>query len=462
MDIPKDDALPQNALGASLLPIIIHQQPKCIQVGKFYGCLPDLYLLPEAATFRKDQILQANDITSPRHTANTTHNVRKLYCAYLGSKFNQRFQKISYALWVGNNEKMIHRFCHRGRKLCNDLVYRFHYFQPLIQKALSNNEQHLIPLLLLLGVDVNTLKAGLGATLWKSLCKNTMSRNHAICACATFIAPLKNHTAIHIQYHEAQAPAIHTYSPALAGPIIEHLNKLPTTLLTCSYFHRTLNYANDYMNLDDDNPMSSTTVHERILQVFQKIAHFAAAKRKISDRDFIRNTHQLINDCHRMASELEVSINADWSLARLAREHKSLVKRYNAIVYAHYHEPYDFLVPWVKTIHFKNILVTLLECRYALVQEGIEMDHCVASYHYEVRNGHSILFSLRNPQNYRTTLQLTIDSPESSHATLQINQHKSFHDDDVVDPDFIEAAKHVLATQQAVISQYHRNNAYHQ
>ena len=461
MDIPEDYALPQNALWPSLLPIIIHQQPKCIQVGKFYGCFPDLYLLPETVTYRKDQILQINDITSPRYSAGSTHNVRKLYCTYLGPKFNQRFQKISYALWVGDHEKIIHRFCHRGRKLCNELVYRFHYFHPLIQKALNNNEQHLIPLLLLLGVDMNTLKAGFGAALWKSLCKNTFSRNHAICSCATFIAPLKHHTAIHLQYHEARAPLIHTYSPALARPIIEHLNKLPTSLLTCSYFHRTINDTTDYTNIDDDNPIPSTTVHDRILQVFQKIARFATANRKISDRDFIRSTYQLINDCHRMAIELKEPINNEWSLARLTREHKALVKRYNAIAYAHYHEPYNFLSPWVRTIQVNNITATLLECRSALVQEGNEMDHCVASYHFEVKNGRSILFSLRNPQGYRTTLQLTIDGLESNNAILQINQHKSLHNDDVVDPDFIEAANHVLATQQAVLSRITKDNVFH-
>lgn len=431
------------------LQIVIHQFPKCIQVGKSYQCYPDLYVYQENKQSRKDSILKRNSITLP--TFDSAQQISLFYCLHLGGKFNRRFQNISYALWVGDDSKLIQRFCRYGRSLSNDLVYRFHLYRDLIMASVRNNEVHLIPAILFFGAGVSAIKAGLGNALWKTLCKNSASRNHLIFTCAAFTS-LQKFFDVSNSYTEHKAPTVQPMPVALIKPIIELLIELPSGILGCIHLHRALDHIHcdiEYDYAEDGNMevIDAGATELEILMFFVIIAKAARHLKKITDSDFIRAALQTIKDCRRMAQRLNQPFNSTWSFNRMEREHKSLTQQYNAVVYEHYYQDYNFDIPWIRELHYHGITATLLCSRAALIIEGDEMRHCVGSYDEMVERGRSLIFSLKNTLGKRSTLELKV----GTNGKVKLNQHRMFQNDPVEDPDFSEAAKYILATQSKVL-----------
>lgn len=431
------------------LELVLHNSPKCLQVGKFYNCYPDLYVYSDNQQTRKDNILRHNDVSFPQNS--TFEKYALFYRMHLGGKFNRRYQKLSYALWVGDDSKLIHRFCRKGKHLDNELVYRFHCFRDLIMEAVNNNEIHLIPAILFFGTNINTLKAGLGTSLWKALCKNSASRNKLIFKLASFTKSLHRFMRASFSFTELTSPTLQAIPIATAKPILEALNALPSGILQSTPFLRAIDgneYDYDYLADGDFETLELTEM--QILQFSLTIATAAQHYKKVTDPHFFRDALQTIKDCRRMAKRLNEPFNEQWSLNRIEREHKVLTKLFNTTIHEHYYQEYDFEILWIRELHYRGVTATLLSSRAALIIEGRELTHCVASYHEQVHFGRSIIFSLRAQDGQRSTLELGVRRGHDS-LKLIIQQHKTNHDDPVLNDQLNAAARYVFNIQKQLL-----------
>ena len=417
--------------------------PKCIKIGNYYSCLPDFYHYSESKTSRKDKILAANNMEIPYHIhnlenseyqelVNSIKHYHKAYADLIGARFNSRFQKLTYALWVGEDAKLIHKFCHKGKKLSGGLVYRFHAYRKLILQAVANNEQHLVPTLLFFGKPINTIKDLVGSYAWKLICKNSLSRNSLIFNVLYFsmVCPEKQGIVSYAATSHKK-PKIGSARKAAFMPYLERLLKLPSSVLSTDILSSHLIHHPRYDHLD-------------ILDGFIWVCNEARKVRKLTHREFINNTWTLYRDTFRMAERLQASFSTAWSYRRMVREHNKLSLEVEKLNFPGQFEIYSFTFPWHQSMIWQGINVTLLNSPYALAKEGAEMHHCVASYHEYVLSGKSIIFALSNSQGDRSTLELACD-----HSTLRIAQHRSKYNGPVSE-EFKLAADYVLSEQSKI------------
>lgn len=433
------------------LELMLHNTPRCLQVGQFYNCYPDLYVYSDNQQTRKDTILRHNNVNFPQNS--TFEQYALFYRSHLGGKFNRRYQKLSYALWVGDDNKLIHSFCRKGKHLDNELVYRFHCFRELIMEAVKNKELHLIPAILFFGVDVNTIKSGLGTALWKSLCKNSVSRNKLIFKLASFTPTLRRYMRAKVSFNEIKSPALQTIPIVTAKPILEVLNELPSGIMQSNAFLRAIDgneYHYDYMDNGDFEIIDLDPSEAQIFRYSFTIAVAAKQRKKITNPHFFCDALQTIKDCRRMAKWLNEPFNENWSFNRIEREHKALTKLLNTKIHENYYQEYSFEIPWIKELQYRGVTATLLSSRAALIIEGRELTHCVASYHEKVSFGSSIIFSLRTQDGQRSTLELGVRRGHDS-LKLVIQQHKTDYDGPVENDQLNAAAKYVFNAQRQLL-----------
>ncbi len=430
-----------------ILKMQIHQNPKCIQIGNYYSCFPYFYRrskAPELALSLKDKILVHNNLSVPLFNYDDVAARNRDYARMLGIRFNDRFSKINYALWVGKDAVQIHRFCQVGQILSAGLVFRFHAYRKLIDIALANNESHLVPAILFFGTGVNQLKTGLGSQLWKTLCNNSFSRNRLIFLNAYRCGKFPDTMGVST-YSTAilKKPKLFNNTPEKYKPIIENLSLLPTSILKSIIFQkRTFRFE-------------TGTTHSNFLfctQLFLRISTTAKKQRKLTDESFIDQAWQLIIDTYRMARRLNEPFSLDWSERRIHREHNRLSHEYTKLLYPNHLTEYQFTMPWVRVIGRDGITASLLTTPHSLAVEGSEMHHCVASYHDYVYSGHSIIFSLKDQHNVRSTLELGHEENK-----VVILQHRGKYNDDV-SPLFDAMAQHVVDIQNALLTEKRLNS----
>lgn len=436
------------------LKIIVRNNPRAIQVGNCFFNIPDLKRYAENRYTRKEVIFKANlieiefDKNLPWQSLPKAQN--KMYARRLGSRFNERFQKVSYALWVGDDWRLIHRFCRIGKGLSSDLVFRFHHFRDFVDLALANKERQLIPALLYFGKPVGELKQGLGSGIWKSLCNNSVSRNIAIFKIVgTFKSGQIDDSRCTPEY-----PQITCVNMNAVKAVLSRLINLPSGILNSHVFYNEL--AGGYDMLPDADELfwseEANVTRDQLfliqLTIFETIARDAQINQKITDQVYLRESHRVFIDTLRLACQLKESFNYAWSLGRVHREHRRLTKLLRARKLQEYSKyPYQFSKPWLHSLSHKDIDIVLLKSPYDIALEGHEMNHCVASYHHLVFHEKSLIFSLRNTSGYRSTLQLAFETSKR----LGIVQHRSVNDDDITETAFHHAAEYVLERQNQVL-----------
>lgn len=418
-------------------------KPKCIKIGNYYSYFPDLYHYSESKLSRKCNILSANNIDLPHYIHNhenpyyeelvsSIKYYHKAYADLMGARFNSRFQKLTYALWVGSDAKLIHKFCHSGKSLSGGLVYRFHAFRELILEAVINKEPHLVPALLFFGKPINIIKDLVGSHTWKLICKNSLSRNSLIFNALYY--SMDRPAQKGVVCYEATShrrPKISSVVQETFMPYLNRLLQLPSSVLSTNIIHSQLIHHPRRTHID-------------IIDGFVWACNEVRKIRKLTDREYVIDMWTLYRDTSRMAERLEVPFSETWSHRRMVREHNKLSLDIEKLNYPRKFEIYNFKFPWHQIMNWQGINITLLNSPYALAKEGAEMHHCVASYHEYVFSGKSIIFALSNSQGDRSTLELACD-----HSTLRIAQHRSKYNGPVSE-EFKLAADYVLSEQSKI------------
>ncbi len=297
------------------LNICVDTTEKCIQVGAHYSYFPNLTHRPEATVSLKMEILMENNRELPRSSGSGMKAFFKGYSDILGARFNWRYQRLNYCAWVGKDAELIHRFCRDGKSLSDGLVYRFHAFRTLILKAVEYNEQHIIPAILFFGVDVPVLKSGLGASLWKTICSNSLTRNHLIFNRLYLVGKFPRHKSIEV--FEAlnlvlhKKPEIQDRKCSTYKKLLESLTLIPSSLLKRSSL------------CDGIGRVEKDGTHEHLNELVW-VSNAVKNKKKVTDKNFIDDTWRLYRDTLRMAQRLNVPFSCNWSYNRIDREHKKL------------------------------------------------------------------------------------------------------------------------------------------
>lgn len=161
----------------NMYPITCDEQQKTISVRNSIFYKP--FLRFAFSKYHNDQVRHAlikrSGIVFPENCYNKQRN--EFYALHLGSKFNDRFRRVNYKVWVSPYECEIKRFCYIGRSLADNLVYQFHGAAGIINEALNDKLDHLVPVILATNKTPSDLKKLLGKSIWKRICKNSLSRN---------------------------------------------------------------------------------------------------------------------------------------------------------------------------------------------------------------------------------------------------------------------------------------------
>lgn len=421
------------------IPVYIDRSKGFVQCGLYECRYPKIEFLRESDFSLKLEVIEANGFKIPDFDYEIGSNTLELVgvikhtnsfiCNLLiGSKFNDYFRRANYYVWCSQDETRIKRFCKSRKYLIPQMVYRYSRFKSIIQKAIDNQEEQIIPAILFFGKNVPQLKEGLGNSLWKQIVKSSASRNALV---FSRMMVLLN------KYHLARRnygvligkskPRITRLIPADYKTILESLYLFPTTFLRMSFFYSYTNYRGDGQELTNienylksglwaiSNGCYKSNALEELVNTNQiDVYHLQHKKSKTARITYLKDglmtqlSTQFI-DTRRMAANLDRPFNMNWSARRMHREHEILSRA--GLKASVIDRPLRFKKEWPKNIIVGDVIAILLESTHSLIHEGAELKHCVGSYADVVDSGGAIIYSLSTQQGdqlFRSTLQLSV------------------------------------------------------
>lgn len=396
-------------------------KPSSIRVGAYRNPFPDLRKRKESDVDLKWRILKKNGydlledpiLECVRQPVSAVASMHQSYGQILGFKFNYRYWAANHALWVGDDGEHIYRFCRGSHGLLDGLVYRFHAYRAIIEKSLRFDDIHLVPSILFFGDEVGDIRKGLGKGLWKSLCKNSFTRNHLIFLRANMFAPPSYSQGVQHFGKNGKKPVIIRPDYSVCQPLLVALNGLPTSLLRETW-------------LFERNHFDSPTELQELEPWWRHLARAGRSEACLTKSTRLRQMSSIAIDTERMARRLGQAFSYQWSANRMHFEHERMTKQLAQAKWAHQNTPFPFHHPWAHSIEQEGITALLLTTPLELLSEGGEMHHCVGSYSDLVQTGRSLIFSLRGMDQSRSTLELRVD--ERRHRVL-VAQHTGYCND---------------------------------
>lgn len=266
--------------------------------------------------------------------------VNKVLCGAFGSKIPLRFSAAMHNVFIRDNipREAYFAVSHLGHKwnIFNpQLVNTAAYYNHLVQQAVRDNTLNLLPLMLHKKMDTQQLKAHYGKGLWKRLANTSKSRMRYLSV------------------------------------------------------------------LIDDNPewadIRTCILSQTRVALFNSDKGLIAAK--IAPKgDMYSATCHMVNDTLRMARQMGVITNPNWSYKRWQEEHDNLSK---AILTRSYSD-----TPFTEVVTYEEgpYTFTLLNNRRDIALEGSTMRHCVGSYAEKAARGGYAVFKVEGKE--RATLGL--------------------------------------------------------
>ncbi len=214
----------------------------------------------------------------------------------------------------------------------------------LIKQAISDNNVNIIPFILLFEKDTSELKSLLGSFVWKTLCKNSLSRNKM----------LADYVKRHVGHKKEN----------LKAETLKDIINVPTTLLG------TWNINVDpkcliFLSLNCKGSWSKRKTLEPVVQLYY-------------------DTDRLLNNDKDIFK---------WSLRRLREEHETIVRKAMAAEYS------TAMFEWADKLNigefgYKGYTVRPLLSAFEIGVEGTSMRHCAGGYATHSAQGRYLVFSV--------------------------------------------------------------------
>ena len=275
-------------------------------------------------------------------------------------KYANMLRGIQYKLWLKDHKELIFKLCtfhSKNRHIIDrDKIKRFHQNIDLIEQFQNDGLDNLIPFTFSYKRTTKELKDELGKSLWKSLCKNSFTRNKLICE-RTFFEKKR----------------------------IDKLNKISSSILKNNKINHNISIATIWLN--------NFLTKERALST------------KKYDHEFLFN---LANDTNRMSKRLNCNFNVNWSLKKLEQKHKEFTL---LIEQDKYPDTFIKCLKDIKIKEYKNekYVAKLIDTPYNIKKQGIEQKHCVASYVNEVCVGRYLVYDIKEDDKTVSTLGIYND-----------------------------------------------------
>lgn len=245
----------------------------------------------------------------------------------------------------------------------------------IILEAQSDNNTHLIPLIMKFQKSPQELRRMFGKGVWKRICKNTVSRNAAIAEW------LFKRMAYNRDFDESVVDKM------------KNILDVPTTLLAYSYPSVVLRYL---------------AKHKR---------------GEWSKKNKLRPVVDLLGDTIQMANLYGYATPdiLKWSERRLREEHE----RFTKIAYARKYSDVEF--DWASKLPFGEFCfgeytVHPLLNAMDIGQEGLNMHHCVGSYVLQSQYGTYLVLSVRKGGERYSTIGMYMAISKQDEFTLQFQQ----------------------------------------
>lgn len=298
--------------------------------------------------------------------------------------------------YIAPNYKAISQFGYFNGKINHHFVKLIIEHSDIIAEYVEDGNEHLACFAILLG-NAQQAKKTLGASLWKSLHKNSRSRNVLIV-----------HNLLDL------GSASYNLLSIGVGTRCATLQKLPSTLLK----------------------LPVTDLPPEYLLSAIKASGLPLYKIDFNAFYSYRNTW---DDCRRMLGD---KFNDKWSYSRVKKEHDTEAKRLNAMKYST--EPFPYVEKLPGTIKHGSFTATLVTNAREINNLGIEQRNCVGSYHRKCCQGTYAVYVITDKEDIISLVGLSKASSQHYHACDRI----------VEDAERIAFSKKIIEEVRPLLSKY--------
>lgn len=312
------------------------------------------------------------------------------------AKFVKVHNALMMKLWIAPIEDHVNRFGYTCmKKISPHIVKAIWNSKEIIEQAQKDGNYNIAPWIIKTGQSPKELKESMGKSVWKNLCKQSMTRNK-------FLAFSGNR----IRYDETD---------------LQTASEIPSYILKCG------NQA--------PFPWSDAT----IWAIKNKLLN----SKSLSSRKTLREILSWVDayrDTKRMAPQVGKGFNPNWKPDVLERKHAEYINLINLKKYSP--EPFECLKDFKhKVFQYKGFTATILDSPALVRGEGEAMHHCVGGYSDMVAAGNYLVYSVTKDGKRSSTIAFMLHKDQaglSSHTEWQFNQHYGYCNAYIEDKDELE------------------------
>lgn len=275
--------------------------------------------------------------------------------------FRKKFYAAMMELWYDPVKKDANKYCYTPRGIQPGLLNRLFEQKEALDQCKKDGVQNIEPLVFYLNKSPKELRELFGKGLWKSLCKNSMTRN-------LYIAKLWD-----------KIPD--TWQPRVKRVSI--MQQFPSYILKQGR-------KSIYWTFDE----------------FDLWVYLTVGK-KMSSRSEVQRVKAMVWDTKQMAKQLDKHWSFDWSYSKMCEKHDEYSKVILAKEYSS--EPFEHLMDFkLKEFSFKEYNAVLCESPLSIQEEGRAMHHCVGSYADSVAAQKYLVYSVRKDGKRSSTIGISV------------------------------------------------------
>lgn len=301
------------------------------------------------------------------------------------------------SVWTKGIDHLVKRYAFTANgKLNHMMVQQIWEHMDIVQQAEKDRLENILPFVVFYGKNPQELKEIFGKSLWKQLCKNSMTRN-------LYLA----------KYASRQT----RYVGGGLRQLVSVGNKFPSYAIKAGG-----NWCLDWSE-------ESLWIWESgLVETKGKVKH-------IPRGSYWMNCYR---DTKRMALSLGKTFNDKWTPEKMESKHQEYVRAINALKYSS--TPFNHLKSFpVDNLTHGCFTATLCKSPLLVREEGDAMHHCVGSYADLVAQGKYLVYSIRKGDNRSSTLGIRVDGDKYT-----FNQHYGHCNAPVNDEDEIKLSATIL------------------